>query len=269
MGKANSGESKPATRADSRTDLDAMIPDKKYRNPPVVEALCELYFAGSQWSSTTPGLFFEKIKTEYPETRELQQMEARVNIAPSAHSAQFQKLGTRTQFIHREKTRLVQLEQNLLVVNQLQPYPRFTVWQPTIRTMLGHYAELAHPSSIDRIGLRYINKIHLPPIPLRMRDYFRIYPEIPPEMAGTHGRFMLRVDVRPHHNDHELIITFALDAVKHNEPISVLFDLYDMKPIPGPFSLDAVAGVVKEAHENIVLVFENSITEKTRAIFEG
>ena len=248
--------------------MSTTIPDKKYRSPPVVEALCEMYFVGSQWSSTTPGLFFERINAEYPETRELQQMEARVNVAPSAQSAQFQKLGTRTQFIHKDTTRLVQLEHNLLVVNQLQPYPRFTVWQPTIRTMLGHYAELARPSGIDRIGLRYINKITVPPIPLRMQDYFRIYPEIPAEMEGAHGRFMLRVDVRPHHNDHELIMTLALDTVKQHEPISFLFDLYDMKSLPGPFSLDAVAGVVKEAHENIVLAFENSVTDKTRAIFE-
>ena len=33
------------------------IPDKKYRNPPVVEALCEIYFVGSQWDNTIPGLF--------------------------------------------------------------------------------------------------------------------------------------------------------------------------------------------------------------------
>lgn len=30
---------------------------RRYKNPPVVEALCEIFFDGSQWDSTLTGLF--------------------------------------------------------------------------------------------------------------------------------------------------------------------------------------------------------------------
>ena len=34
------------------------IPERRYQRPPIVEALCEVYFTGSQWDSTVPGLFY-------------------------------------------------------------------------------------------------------------------------------------------------------------------------------------------------------------------
>ncbi len=267
MAKADSGKPEPMARVPAQPS-SFKIPDKKYQKPPVVEALCEIYFVDSQWDSTIPGLFLNKIRSEYPSTKELQQVEARVNISPAAQSAQFQARGTRTQFTNRDNSRIIQLEQNLLVVNQLKPYPRFKDWQPIIRAMFNHYVELANPKGLDRIGLRYINQVVLPPIPLRTQDYFRIYPEIPEEMGGTHGRFMLRLDARPHHNDHELIITFVLNSVKANEPVNFMLDLYDIKPASGAPSISAVEAIVNEAHENIVLAFENSLTEKAKALFK-
>jgi uncharacterized protein (TIGR04255 family) len=40
---------------------------RKYRNPPIEEALCEFRFAPSQdWDPTVPGRFHEKIREIYP-----------------------------------------------------------------------------------------------------------------------------------------------------------------------------------------------------------
>ena len=39
---------------------EGLIPERKYRKPPVVEALCEIYFADSTWDDTVPGVFYER-----------------------------------------------------------------------------------------------------------------------------------------------------------------------------------------------------------------
>lgn len=47
------------------------IPDRHYGNPPVVEALCEVYFAESEWNNTLPGKFATRVEKEYAEAKDL------------------------------------------------------------------------------------------------------------------------------------------------------------------------------------------------------
>ena len=44
---------------------------RRYKNPPIVEALCEFEFISSQpWDLTIPGLIYEKVKDEFPDKRQ-------------------------------------------------------------------------------------------------------------------------------------------------------------------------------------------------------
>jgi len=47
-----------------------MTSGRKYRKPPVVEALCEIYFAGSNWDETVPGRFYDRVKDNFPVKRQ-------------------------------------------------------------------------------------------------------------------------------------------------------------------------------------------------------
>lgn len=40
---------------------------RKYKHPPIVEALCEFQFIPSQpWDITIPGLLYDRINSEFP-----------------------------------------------------------------------------------------------------------------------------------------------------------------------------------------------------------
>ncbi len=262
---------KDAANSRPRYEHDLEIPNKKYLRPPVVEALCEIFFSESEWISTIPGKFFNIIEKEYPLQNELQQVEAAVNVSPTTQSAQFQAKGSRVQFLNGDRSRVVQLEKDLLVINQLRPYQKFSTWQPVIFAMLKHYDGLVHPKGVKQIGLRYINDIELPLPPadkkLRMEDYFKIFPQVPEELGGTHGRFMLRMDIPPLHKDHGLVITLVLRSMKDNEPVHFMLDIYDIFVSQEKILLDSVPSLVTHAHENIVLAFEKSLTENTKNLF--
>jgi len=50
---------------------------KKYKNPPIVEALCEFQFVpGQPWDITIAGMLYERIKDEFP----IKQQHAEVQI---------------------------------------------------------------------------------------------------------------------------------------------------------------------------------------------
>ncbi len=241
---------------------------KKYKNPPVVEALCEIFFDGSHWDSTLPGLFFERIKGDYPKKKELEQIGVEVNVSKDIQGSRIMRGNQRIQFIKDDGSQLVQIEKNLLVVNQLRPYPRFEDWKPVIDEMLAIYTDLAKPNNIKRIGIRYINRVTIPSDKFKMEDYFRLYPEVPKSLGAVHGKFMMRLEIPPKNKGHLLVITFGTAPADSPEVSAEMFDLYNICTMSMPSSLTQVNKCIMESHENIETAFESSITDKARVLFE-
>src|SRR3990172_4896115 len=157
-----------------------MTSGRKYRKPPVVEALCEIYFAGSNWDETVPGGFYDRVKDRFPVKRQREIQEAEVAFAGSGEAAaSVRRLPPWMQFLSEKGDRLIQLGRDLLVVNQLRPYPSFEDWEPVIYAALEVYRDLAQPKGVARLGMRYINRVVIPEPVILMEDYFTVYPHLP------------------------------------------------------------------------------------------
>lgn len=242
---------------------------RKYRNPPVVEALCELFFEGSKWDETVPGLFYERIKDRFPEKEQREAHQAHVALSPSGEAmAGVRRLPPRLQFLTADKRRLIQLEQDLLVVNQLPPYPHFEDWQPEIRRALTAYTGLAAPSGVKRLGVRYINRIVIPSAPVSLEDYFTVYPSLPKDMGNALEGFLVRFELPRQRENHTVLVTLAAAPAEKPGEVSLLLDLYDMYQPPEPIALDDVDHQVQVAHDNVQAAFEGSITDKLRELFD-
>ena len=241
---------------------------KKYKNAPVVEALCEIFFSGSKWDGTIPGMFFDKIKQDYPIKKELDQIGVEVSISPEVQRSQVMRGERRIQFLKPDNSQLVQIEKDLVVVNQLRPYPRFVDWKPVIDKMLKLYCDLAQPTGIKQIGIRYINRIVIPTHSFKLHDYFNLYPQVPDNLGAMHGKFMMRLEIPPKHKGHQLIVTFGAAPAESPETSAEMLDFYNIFIAPQLLSLSDVERNIGEAHENIESAFENSITQKARDLFE-
>lgn len=241
---------------------------KVYTYPPVIEALCEIMFAGSQWDSTIPGLFFEKIKDTYPKKKELDTIEAEVTLSKDVQGSRFANVGKRMQFVREDGSQMVQVEKDLLVVNQLRPYQSFEQWKQVVDSMLPLYIDLTHPTGIKKVGVRYINKIVIPADRYRMEDYFSLYPQVPEHLARSHGKFLMRLEIPPTHKGHGLVITFASVHSDVSTTSAAMLDLYDIIPATQSMPVGEIDRCISEAHENIGDAFEHIITDKTRALFE-
>lgn len=241
---------------------------RRYRNPPVVEALAEIYFTGSAWDMTVPGSFYERIKERFPHKGQVDVVGVDIELGPEGTSARSVAETPRSQFSTADRSRMVQVGRDLLVVNQLRPYPHFEAWSPVIPEMLSEYRELAQPTGVARLGVRYINRITIPQPGILMEQYFKIYPEIPSELGDEHGPFFLRIALRPRHAGHSLLVTIGSATPEQPEQMAYLLDLYDTVPMDDPVALDIVLRRVNEAHENIEHAFENAITDATRALFD-
>ena len=243
---------------------------RRYRNAPVREALCEIYFTGSKWDDTTQGMFFERIKEEYPTKQPVTEVGVEVKVERSERGAIIRETQSRMRYLKPDGSRLIQLAPDLLVVNQLRPYPHFDEWRPIVNRMAQIYSEVAAPRMVRQIGVRYINDIHIPSTgDLKLEDYFTVYPQIPPTMGGRHGPYMLRLEMPASNKGHALFITFAMNPAKGADMLSFTLDLYDIFGQAFDYSIQEIEKRVKEAHDEIEPVFEKFIMNKLRELFGG
>ncbi|MDP3089322.1 MAG: TIGR04255 family protein [Nitrospira sp.] len=246
-----------------------MAPRRKYRYPPIVEALCELYFEGSEWDDTVPGQFYDQIKIDFPVKRQREIQEAQVMFSTAGEaSAGVKRLPPWMQFVTSDESRLIQIGQDVLVINQLRPYPHFEEWEPLIYSSLETYRKVANPKGIARLGLRYINRVVIPHTQILMEDYFTVYPQLPKAMGEMHGRFMIRVDLPSQQGGHGVLITFGSAPAEKPNEVAHLLDLYDIFKPEHPLGFDSIKDQVAIAHKNIEAAFEGSITDKLRNLFD-
>jgi uncharacterized protein (TIGR04255 family) len=171
------------------------------------------------------------------------------------------------QFLTERKDRLVQLSRDLLVINQLLPYPRFEDWEPEIHFVLAVYRELAEPKGASRLGVRYINKVVIPQPTIVMEDYFTIYPRLPKALGDQQSAFMLRAEFL-RQRGHAVLVTFGSAPAEKPGESAHLLDLYDIFKPDTIMPLEAIREEIGVAHDNIEAAFESSITDGLRVLFE-
>ena len=99
---------------------------RKYKSPPLVEAVCEFRLTpDTPWDLTIPGLFYERVKGTFAQRE--QRMVQKVELTQGPQGLQQQiHTSERIVLFTEDKKMLVQLGPRLLVVNVLKPYP---TWQ--------------------------------------------------------------------------------------------------------------------------------------------
>ena len=127
---------------------------RPYKNPPIVEAVCEFRFESRQaWDWTIPGLIYADIKGQYPSKKQVKSLEFTVTRQREAVSQAVTGSVERMQFISQDGTALVQVGPDVLSVNQLRPYSSWQKFRKEILSVLDTYQELAKPKGLKRVGL--------------------------------------------------------------------------------------------------------------------
>ena len=247
-------------------------PERLYRNPPVVEALCEVYFTSSNWSDSIPSQFYEVIKDRFPKQEEqlLHRVDLTVDVPNETISSGLQLGPTRKVFSTEEKNQIIQISENLFVFNQLTPYPSFRLWESTFYDVFDIFAKLVSSHAVDRIGVRYLNHVKIPERKFSMANYFTIFPMIPLGSGRVHGDFLINCVVPQSDEGHFLTYSFSKivpDPPDENSQVFLL-DLYNQASLGRTLSESEFKSHVRVAHGNVRQAFEGSITDRLRNLFD-
>jgi uncharacterized protein (TIGR04255 family) len=241
---------------------------KVYENPPVTEALCEFRFPSPQpWDWTVAGLLYGKIAEEFPIREQGNVVTASFDPAGNPIGQQVQ---TSVRFMSPERTEVVQLAPALLSIHQLKPYRSWDHFRSRILRILGIFRGEIEVESLNRIALRYIDRVELPPGRQELNDYFRVMPHVPDPIPQVFQSFLTQLLI-PYGENLEggppeswLRLAFAsVDPTTPNQ-FAVVLDVEvfsEDKTVP---EIDGVADWIEVAHSRLEDAFEAAFTDKTR-----
>ncbi len=154
---------------------------RRYKNPPIDEAICEFRFEPSQeWDPTIPGKLHVELLEEYSGKPQEQRA---LGLEWNAQERQmsYNEGLARVQLATEDGTRRVGVGPDVLSVHMLRPYhdpnrPKTSGWgefRKRIKQALDSLWIVVQPLGVRRVGLRYINRIFVPQETAKVNEYLR------------------------------------------------------------------------------------------------
>jgi uncharacterized protein (TIGR04255 family) len=242
---------------------------KVYETPPLIEALCEFQFEpGQPWDWTIPGLIYDKVKSEFPKKEEQNIIEMAVRAEQSNITPSIKGGVARMRFLRENKSALIQVGPDLLVVNHLVPYPTWNEFKKLIKDMLDIYQSIGAPKGIKRVSLRYINRLDVPFSQVEIEDYLVAVPRVPSSVPQVFATWLQRVEIPfPDSNGIMVLQSGSIRQENRTNP-SFLLDLDFISINPKDISVDNAMRWVEKAHEEVEKAFEACITPKMRELMK-
>jgi uncharacterized protein (TIGR04255 family) len=246
----------------------------KYKNAPIIEALCEFTFvpmtAPEGHFFMLPGLLKAELGADYPGSPREQRLQS-VMLPAGQTNITVQDSLFRIQMPTGDGTRLLSIGPNTLSVSMLKPYGE-DGWEgeflPRITKALKAYKKVAKPASVSRIGVRYINQIQIPVADANVENYIVLKDSAPGLLKANPISFVRRQEYVKEDTT-KIIITYAKTIPATSNHTGVLLDIdtiWDSKPISEEKD---IIKKVKDLHRLEGAVFEALITDSARELFNA
>jgi uncharacterized protein (TIGR04255 family) len=251
---------------------------RRYKNPPIEEALCEFRFRpGQEWDLTMPGKLHSKIRDEYPgKPRQQNVVEAVLQTQVGAPShVRYREGLAKVQLVTEDDTRMVAVGQDVLSVHMFRPYlnpaaPEKSGWEEfrhRLRTALDAYWSVAEPVGVHRIGIRYINKIVIPQRNVEIEEYLTCALRHVDGLPDRMNNFVNRVEYT-HEDGVRLILSHGtVDAPQ--EHFGLLLDIDVIWEASDLLNQDEALAKADELRGRERIAFEALITDKSRGLFDA
>lgn len=240
---------------------------KKYAAPPIVEAVCEFRLTqDTTWDMVVPGLFYERVRGTFPKRE--QRIVPEIELTPGPRGLHQQiRTSERIMFFTGDMKNIAQIGHRLLAINVLKPYPSWDGFKPLIEICWSSLNDVVEVKGIERIGLRYINRIELPAENVDLSEYFEFYPFVGQRLPKQMVSFLTGAEFSYVSDRDHCRVQLAPPPGAEGKRILMLDIDYFLARQRGVEIVDAMAWV-EEAHNRLEEVFEGCISNKLREMFK-
>jgi uncharacterized protein (TIGR04255 family) len=213
--------------------------------------------------------FNKEIEQRFPEMQEWVEYVQGLQFAPGGviQSSEATKSVGGYFFVSKSEGKVVQARRDGFTFNKLKPYSNWEDFKREAMEMWRRYVEISKPQCVQRLGLRYINRIKLPPDLKDLRDVCLLFPDIPSRIPQQLSEFFQRF-VAPRDNGSVATVTLAIDNTPLPENTAIILDidvswhLTDNSPID-----DTLWARFDEARLLKNEIFDASLTENAKSLF--
>ena len=206
--------------------------------------------------------FHQTIQEEYPLKQRRVKWHGEIKLQAPEPQQTVERGPEGFMFRSKDGQRLVQVRQDGFTFNWLKPYPTWTEFRDQARIQWEAYRSAYRPNRINRLGLRYINRIEIP-LPLDdFRDFVKTAPVLADGLPQGLSAFLMRCEIPD--NDRRIL---AIITETMQPPI----DVADGQRLPLIFDIDVVDTTTYDdpANSRVWEKFEEMRAYKNEVFFKS
>jgi uncharacterized protein (TIGR04255 family) len=205
-------------------------------NAPIVEAV--IHWRARAEKKLEPDALLEQLKhrlPEYPNHQRQQEIGLGAEIGPEGASLQQRHTWHGYRFESADKLYVAQFTRNGFVFSRLEPYEDWEKFEAEGKRLWCIHRELAEPSEVQRLGVRFINLI-TPVQPGELSNLLNVPPRCPDGLGlplkGFMHQSLSEIPGHPYHLN--AIQTIQPPSPPDRESFGLILDLdvFTTKPIP-------------------------------------
>lgn len=238
---------------------------KKFKNPPLIEAVFELFYQANDWNPATPGTYYSKVNKDFPI---ITQSGGGFGFTLGPQGVQIGSGNNNlTQFKSQDNSSIIQLSNNLFTVNKLPKYQGWESYKDMIMKAVGLLTSTVDIHQIDRIGLRALNKLDVKSHSLEnFRKSFNVYPNMPEGIVNDFNSLQLNYEI-PFPDNEVLAVNFATLRKESGYQAPVQFQLYYTKLTP--IDKSSIEKWIDNAHMQLHSAFDHIVTKEQKREFDN
>ncbi len=245
-----------------------MSDSRHYPHAPITEAIIDLRVEPVSWlCADALASVGDGEKDLYPERKPIvmgtgylqwgEQVSATASSSP---------VGTR--YVSTDTKVIWQARLDGFTFSRLAPYDRWESFRDEARRLWKIYRDRMQSSSIQRIAVRYINRFDIPCDRLKLKDYFRTYPEVSPDLPDDLAGLLLHLRIPQRDLLGEAMINQAIVPPTTDSVRSVVLDLDLYRAESLPVDEEPLWRLFEDLHDRKNELFEACITDRARELIQ-
>ncbi len=156
-----------------------------------------------------------------------------------------------------------------ITYNQLKPYEDWEKFRDEFRKLFDIYQKDFSFGVIERVGLRYINRIEIPSSFFELEDYFKTFPAVSKKLPQSMSEFFFRLILRNSKKNLITVVNQTIDTTYSDEKrTAIVFDI-DVSTAPSfQVKIADFWTFIEEVKDEANLIFFESITDKTKSLLK-
>lgn len=232
----------------------------KYSRAPITEAVIEIRVLGRDDGSLNDFLSLQRDEPDFTERKDVQYATAAFALGEKiSYEGSGKHVGY--QFWSSDKKRVFQARLDGFNFSRLAPYDSWETFISEAQRIWRRYRAVALPKAIERVSVRYINRLDLP-APADLKQYLRTGPEIAPDLPQELGNWVLHLEI-PYGEMLLVLNEAALPSVVPGT-VAVLLDIDLVMTNRVPQDETGLWDLFETLRHRKNEIFERSITKELR-----